>query len=140
MALRRWGSRFAGRDYFFPGFPRMAGNAKACRPRRSGIPVIQQATGLRGHRRPVTPHPGQALSRGADRDFLDFAADERLVLREIRREAPGQLACGLVIGLLVGPGTARVETLVRNLGAAFRHEDPEIGVLADRCGGEATVE
>src|SRR6266436_4517553 len=37
------------------------------------------------------------LGRGADRDFLDFAADERLEFGEIGGETPGQLARGLVI-------------------------------------------
>src|SRR2546421_5610559 len=72
------------------------------------------------------------LSRGADCDFLDFAADERLVCAEIGFEALRQAPCGLVIGLLVGPSAARVEHLVRHLGAAFRHEEAEIRLLADR--------
>src|SRR5271155_1261877 len=80
------------------------------------------------------------LSRGADCDFLDFAADEGLVFAEIGLEALGQTARGLVIGLLVGPGAARVEHLVRHLGAAFRHEEAEIRLLADGRRGEAAVE
>jgi hypothetical protein len=71
-------------------------------------------------------------------DRLDWASSGqrlRLVFREIRCEAPGQLARGLVIRLLVGPGAARVEDLARNLWTAFRHEDPEIGVLAHRRRG-----
>src|ERR1700730_12441178 len=125
---------------FFPSFPAWQGNAKVCRPRLSGTPIVQQATGLSGHRRPVTRHPGQTLSRGADCDFLDSAADERLVLCEIRCEAPGQLTRGLVIGLLVGPGAAWIEDLARNIRTAFRHEVTEIGVLPHRRRGEATVE
>src|ERR1700736_4862427 len=54
---------------------------------------------------------GMRLGRRTDRGFLDFAADEGLELGEVRREAPGQRARGLVIGLLVGPGAARVEHL-----------------------------
>src|SRR3984893_5457635 len=112
-------------DFWLPGsvFPRGRGMRRCAALAFSGTPIVQQATGLSGHRRPVSPHPGQTLSRGADCDFLDFAADERLVLCEIRCEAPGQLTRGLVIGLLVGPGAAWIEDLARNIRTAFRHED-----------------
>src|SRR5262249_27899815 len=83
---------------------------------------------------------GSPLCRRADRGVLDFAADEGLELGEVGREAPGQPAGGLVIGLLVGPGAARVEHFVRYLGAGLGYEHPEIGVLAHRGRGETAVE
>src|ERR1700757_5276438 len=48
------------------------------------------------------------LGRRADRHFLDLVSDKWFVFAEIRLEAAGELAGGLVIGLLVGPGAARV--------------------------------
>src|SRR5438093_2835660 len=41
-------------------------------------------------RRAVLPGWSE-LSRGTDRDFFDFAADEGFELREVGRETPGQL-------------------------------------------------
>src|SRR5215472_7956478 len=83
---------------------------------------------------------GRNLGGGADCGFFDLAADEWLVFAEIGLEAAGQPACGLVIGLLIRPGAARVEDLIRHLGAALRHEQAEIGVLPHRRRGEAAVE
>src|SRR5215467_1988206 len=78
--------------------------------------------------------------RGADRDFLHLAADEGLVFAKVGFETVGQPAGGLVIGLLVGPGATRVEYLGGHLGAALRHEQTEIRLLADRRGCEAPIE
>src|SRR5580693_7955322 len=121
--------------------------ARAHRLRRIGpIGRASEGAGLAAGRRfssgsLVSPgRRGSRLGRGADRDFLDLAADEGLVFAEIGLEALGQAARGLVIGLLVGPGAARVEHLVRHLGAAFRHEKAEIRLLADRRRGETAVE
>jgi hypothetical protein len=49
-------------------------------------------------------------------------------LAKVRREASGQLARCLVVGLLVGPGTTRVEHLARDVGAALGHKETEIGI------------
>src|SRR5438876_989864 len=62
------------------------------RPRNEFFPVFSRAAGKR-------------LGGGADRDFFDLAADEGLVLAEIGFETVGEAAGGLVIGLLVGPGS-----------------------------------
>src|SRR6516225_580918 len=77
----------------------------------------------------VSRAAGKMLGGGADCGVFDLAADERLVFAEIGREAAGQPARGLVIGLFIRPSAARVEYLVRDLGAALRHEQAEIGVL-----------
>src|SRR5579862_3163499 len=95
------------------------------------------------------PHPALSPGRGegifclcggADRGALYLAADERLELGEIVREAAAQVARDLVIGALVGPGAARVEDGGRQVGAALGDEEPEIRVLAHCRPGEAAVE
>src|SRR5271169_2916142 len=119
-------------------------------PYGSALPLMQQAARLTSYRGStgrfgwlrslMTSRSGRPLCRGVDRGLLDLTAYEGLEFGEVRRETPGQLARGLVIGLLVGPGAARVEHLARDLGAALGHHKPEIGVLAHRCGGEPAVE
>src|SRR5436190_22809437 len=117
-----------------------AGPPKAASPassRRSNAPPIRRSGDA------FAFYPGRAsegLSRSADRGLLDVVADIGLERDEIVLEPFGQVARRLVISLLVAPGAARVEDVGRNVGAAFRHQEPEIRVLAHRRRGEPAVE
>ena len=66
---------------------------------------------------------------GVDAGGLHVVADIGLELLEVALEALGELARRLVIGLLVGPGVARVEHVGRHIGAGLGHVEAEIRLL-----------
>src|SRR5258707_15747325 len=68
---------------------------------------------------------GHRSDRGADRRLVYRVADMRLELLEVALEAPGDLACRLVVVRLVQPGAARIEHLGGNPGAALGDVEAE---------------